>query len=145
MQPKQISEILAMETSESTHRQTFWRALRRLCVTAAAAAAFAITSLAADTNAGARQRNEHWVATWGTALNQPDPGLPGLTNAGLTNQTLRQIVHISVGGRQVRVQLSTFGARALAIGSARIALRATGSAILAGSDQPLTFGGSPSI
>jgi lysophospholipase L1-like esterase len=145
MQSKQISKILAMETSESKHRQIFWRAIRRLSATGAAAAAFAITSLAADANAGARQRNEHWVATWGTALHQPDLGVPGLASAGFNNQTLRQIVHISAGGRQVRVQLSTFGARALAIGSASVALRATGSAIVAGSDRPLTFGGSPSI
>ena len=70
---------------------------------------------------------------------------PGLTNPGFNNQTLRQIVHTSVGGDQVRVRLSTFGASALVIGSAHIALRAVGAAIVPESDRTLTFGGEPSI
>ena len=63
------------------------------------------------------------------------------TSPGFDNQTLRQIVHTSIGGSRVRVRLSTFGAGALHIGAARIALRATGSAIVPGTDRALTFGG----
>jgi lysophospholipase L1-like esterase len=88
--------------------------------------------------------NDQWVGTWSTALHQPNPGA-GLTNAGFENQTLRQIVHISVGGNRVRVRLSTFGANALVIGAARIAIREQGPAIVPGSDRPLTFGGQSSI
>src|SRR3954449_6311721 len=89
--------------------------------------------------------NEHWVGTWGNALHEPDLGVPGLANSGFSNQTLRQIVHISVGGRQVRVRLSTFGASSLAIGAAHIGLHAAAASIVPGSDKTLTFGGTPSI
>jgi lysophospholipase L1-like esterase len=71
--------------------------------------------------------------------------LPGFTNTGFNNQTLRQIVHISIGGQRVRLRLSTFGANALVVDSAHIALSAGGSSIVAGSDRPLTFGGETSI
>src|SRR5205807_4066178 len=37
--------------------------------------------------------NQHWVGTWSTALHEPDLGVPGLSNAGFNNQTLRQMVH----------------------------------------------------
>lgn len=88
--------------------------------------------------------NKHWVATWSTTLHQPQL-VPGLANAGFNNQTLRQIVHTSIGGRQVRVRLSTFGAGGLVISAAHIALSAGGSAVVPGSDWSLTFGGNPSI
>jgi lysophospholipase L1-like esterase len=88
---------------------------------------------------------EHWVGTWSTALHPPNLGPPGLTNPGFNNQTLRQIVHASIGGDQVRVRLSTFGASALIVGAAHIALRDAGAAIVPGSDRTLTFSRQPSI
>jgi lysophospholipase L1-like esterase len=81
-----------------------------------------------------------WVATWSTAPVEPNTIIVG-TSPSFDNVTLRQIVHTSIGGAGVRVRLSTFGAGALGIGEARIALRATGSAIVPGTDQALTFGG----
>jgi hypothetical protein len=102
-------------------------------------------SLATATAAWAGSNSEEWVATWSTALHEPDLGVPGLANAGFNNQTLRQIVHTSVGGHQLRVRLSTFGAGALVVGSAHVALVAVGSATVPGSDRTLTFGGRPTI
>jgi lysophospholipase L1-like esterase len=62
------------------------------------------------------------------------------------NQTLRQIVHTSVGGNRTRVVFSnTFGTRPLTIAEAHLALRGTEAAIVAGSDRKLTFGGRPSV
>jgi hypothetical protein len=90
-------------------------------------------------------RGEHWVGTWSAALHSPNPGPPGLTNTGFANQTLRQIVHTSVGGRSVRVRLSTFGAAALAVGAAHVAIREANAAIVPGTDRQLTFGGQPSV
>jgi lysophospholipase L1-like esterase len=77
-------------------------------------------------------------------MHAPDAGF-GITNSGFNNQTLRQIVHMTIGGDQVRVRLSTFGASALVIGAGHIALRSTGAAIVPGSDRTLTFSGQPSI
>jgi lysophospholipase L1-like esterase len=89
--------------------------------------------------------HENWVGTWSTALHAPDLGVPGLSNIGFNNQTLRQIVHTSIGGNRFRVRFSTFGADALVIGEARIGRSTTGGAIEPGSDRPLTFGGKSSI
>jgi lysophospholipase L1-like esterase len=88
---------------------------------------------------------DHWVGTWATppvAVAQAPVGDP---NIAFNNQTLRQIVHISIGGRMVRVRLSNaFGTQPLAIGSAHIALRGAGAATVPGSDRTLTFGGAKS-
>ena len=118
---------------------------RRRCLkTVVAALAFVVAGLAAHPAAFAGNGNEHWVGTWSTALHGPDAGF-GITNPGFGNETLRQIVHTSVGGDQVRVRLSTFGASALVVGAAHVALRGAGAAIAAGSDRVLTFSGNPSI
>src|SRR4051812_49242343 len=88
----------------------------RFALTMAVASMFVVASPAADNTAYLRNGNEHWVGTWSAALHEPDLGVPGLANTGFNNQTLRQIAHTSVGGRQVRVRLSTFGAGRLTIG-----------------------------
>lgn len=88
---------------------------------------------------------EHWVGTWAAAVHQPDLLVPGLSNTGYKNQTLRQTVHTSLGGHRVRIRFSAFGASALLIGSAHIALSAGGPAVVPGSDRTLTFGGQESI
>ena len=63
-----------------------------------------------------------------------------------TNQTIREIVHISIGGSTIRVRLSnTYGKDAVEIGAAHVALRSKASAIVSGSDHQLTFGGHSSI
>src|SRR5262245_48415891 len=62
-----------------------------------------------------------------------------------TNQTLRQIVHTSVGGAKARVVLSNaYGTAPVTVGAAHIALRDTQSAIKA-SGHALTFSGKPTI
>jgi len=63
-----------------------------------------------------------------------------------TNQTLRQIVHTSIGGSKARVVLSNaYGTAPVTIGAAHIALRDKESAIQAASGRPLTFSGRPTI
>ena len=86
----------------------------------------------------------HWVATWGAS---PAPQLPdeAQMRAGkleFQNQTLREIVHTSIGGDSVRVRLSNaFGKKTVAVGAVHLALGSEGAAIVAGSDRALTFGG----
>src|SRR5262245_58000746 len=130
--------------SRSEKRQTLLLKLSRFRAFFVTAVAFAVAGLGPDLFAFVGNDNEQWIGTWSTALHQPSPGPPGLTNTGFNNQTLRQIVHTSVGGNQVRVQLSTFGASALVIGAAHIALRDAGAAIVPESDRTLTFGGQSS-
>jgi lysophospholipase L1-like esterase len=89
----------------------------------------------------------HWVVTWGAS---PAPLLPNerdMASAKLefSNQTVREIVHASLGGTTVRVRLSNaYGRGSAEIGGAHIALRASGAAIVPASDRTLTFGGRPS-
>jgi lysophospholipase L1-like esterase len=71
---------------------------------------------------------------------------PAPAPINFNNQTLRQIVHTSLGGDRVRVVLSNaFGTSSLAVGAAHVALREKDAAIVAKSDRVLSFGGSPSV
>ena len=63
-----------------------------------------------------------------------------------TNQTLRQIVHTSIGGSKARVVLSNaYGTAPVTIGGAHLALRDKQGSIQAASGGPLTFSGKPTI
>ncbi|MGJ7916597.1 SGNH/GDSL hydrolase family protein [Massilia sp. LXY-6] len=86
---------------------------------------------------------ERWAATWGTAPAGPPPSASTL---GLSNQTLRLVVHASAAGSRVRIRVSNeMGSAPLNIGTARIALRSGGAGTVAGTDRQLLFGGQPSI
>src|SRR5436190_14369132 len=62
----------------------------------------------------------------------------------VSNQTLRQIVHTSIGGNRVRVVLSNvFGTAPIEIGAAAIAARTEGARVQANSVHALTFAGKP--
>lgn len=89
----------------------------------------------------------HWVGTWGAS---PSPEFPEaqLQSKKLVfaNQTIREIVHTSIGGDTVRVRLSNaYGPHTVEIGAAHIALRAKGSSIVPGSDRVLTFSGRKTV
>lgn len=84
-----------------------------------------------------------WVASWGAAQQIPEPQ-NALSREDLTNATVRQIFHLSVGGAQLRVHISNaFGTEALRVSSVHVArpLSPASSAIDPASDHPLTFGG----
>lgn len=114
--------------------------------------------------AGAQQR--HWIPTWIASPESAIIILPGFSRrpAGannsapannrplfpppppVENQTVRMVVRTSVGGSEVRVQLSNaFGPAPLPVGAVHIALQDKGSSIVTSSDHALTFSGQPSI
>ncbi|MEV4617714.1 SGNH/GDSL hydrolase family protein [Asanoa sp. NPDC049573] len=99
-----------------------------------------VTTATLTGSAGATGGGQTWIATWGTAVHgAAAPPQPATT---FDNQTLRQVVHVSTGGAALRVRLSNeYGAGRLSIGAARVARSAGGSAIVPGTDRPLTFGG----
>ena len=91
--------------------------------------------------------SEHWVGTWSASVHG-EISFAGrnFPNDGFENQTVRMIVHTTIGGRRARVRVSNaFGATPLTVGAAHIALRSTGSAIVPASDRPLTFSGRTAI
>ncbi len=100
---------------------------------------FAVTlAIAAQTPALGGQNNGKWVGTWTTS--QVEPGAP------LTDLTLRQIVYVSIGGDQLRVQLSNFfGEAPLTINAASVGIPSAGASVVPGSLRTLTFGGEASI
>jgi lysophospholipase L1-like esterase len=141
----------------------------RLAVCAALALALlAVSPMLAQSGGG-----NHWVGTWTTSLvgrpQSPLPPAPAAPNAAsvpgqaplpaanpqpaipapfiqFNNQTLRQIVHTSIGGARTRVVLSnSFGTAALTIGAAHIGLRDHDASIVTGSDRVLNFGGRPTV
>jgi lysophospholipase L1-like esterase len=81
-----------------------------------------------------------WVGTWSAS---PQPaGVPIQFNG----QTVRQIVHTSLGGDGVRVRFSNaYGTSALVIGAAHVALSAGGASIVQITDRALTFNGLSAI
>ena len=92
--------------------------------------------------------SEHWVGTWATAVvarsSDAHPTRDRSQPLIVSNQTLRQIVHTSIGGERVRVLLSNvFGTEPLEIGAATVALRDKDAAIEPTSARPLTFSGNP--
>ena len=86
---------------------------------------------------------DHWVGTWGAspvAAMNPD----GKILAG--DSTLREIVHISLGGSTARIVLSNeFGVDPLTIGATQIALSTGDGSIDKASAAPVNFGGRPSV
>ena len=87
-----------------------------------------------------RHDDGHWVGTWSAS---PQPVAAPIQ---INGQTVRQIVHTSLGGERVRVRLSNaYGTSALVIGSAHVAISAGGASISPGTDRMLTFNGSPTI
>ena len=96
----------------------------------------------ADDGGRDRDRDLHWVATWATAPVSQAPGAA----VNLDNQTLRQIVHISIGGERLRIKVSNaFGTVPLIVGAGHVARRDADERIVPGSGGALTFGGSPDI
>lgn len=84
-----------------------------------------------------------WVGTWASS---PMLAEFGFSVHPFSATTLREIVHVSDGGTQVRVRFSNaFGLDQLIIRDAHVALSAGNDAIKAGSDRPLTFGGAATI
>ncbi|HEX5460288.1 MAG TPA: SGNH/GDSL hydrolase family protein [Steroidobacteraceae bacterium] len=107
-----------------------------------------IALMASFSAAGAKPAaTAHWLGSWASSQQIPEPS-NALPVDALRDATLRQIVHLSVGGKELRVRLSNaFGTAPLTILAAHIARprsRQTGS-IDAASDKSLTFGGSPSV
>ncbi len=88
-----------------------------------------------------------WIGTWAAAQQIPEPRNSILPEQ-LTDVTVRQIFHLSVGGATLRVRLSNaFGTDPLRFTSVHIARPLSGASaeIVPGSDAALTFGGAPDV
>ncbi|MEU7924501.1 SGNH/GDSL hydrolase family protein [Micromonospora sp. NPDC049107] len=89
-----------------------------------------------------------WAGSWAAAVTRGNS--VGLTNTGLNDQSVRMVVHVSVGGPALRVRLSNlYGEQSVRVGRATVARPNTAtvddvSDIDPASLRPLTFTGAAS-
>jgi lysophospholipase L1-like esterase len=107
-----------------------------VAVALSASCVFDLSPVHAQSPAGA------WISSWTASPQTPRGVMP----ASLSNRTIRQTVHLSIGGNKVRIRLSNeFGSKPLLIGAASVALAGKNSEIVSASLRPLTFGGEKSV
>lgn len=118
-----------------------------VCVTALLVAVEPASELLAPTasviasGTDADRHAKQWVGTWATSA---QPFVPASLQT-YRNQSLRLIVHTSVGGPKVRIKISNiYGDGPLLIGGVHIARRTTGAEIDPRSDRSLMFQGQSS-
>jgi hypothetical protein len=90
------------------------------------------------------QTNE-WVGTWTTSpqLVEPHNNPP---EPGLSNNTLRQVVHVSIGGERLRVKFSNeFSESPVVMHSVHIAVSTGGDSIDTNTDLALSFDGKQEV
>ncbi len=96
----------------------------------------ALLSLQAKAQGGEGERV--WLTSWGAS--------PSDAAKGLSSQTIREHVRLTLGGDRVRIRLSNrFGTQPLVVGPVHVALHGSGAAVVPGTDRPVTFGGRPTI
>jgi lysophospholipase L1-like esterase len=85
------------------------------------------------------QPEQQWTGTWATSPQLVEPhNMP--PEPGLTNNTLRQIVRVSIGGDSLRVKFSNeFSNSPVTLKEVRIAVSQGASAIDSTTNQQLTF------
>jgi lysophospholipase L1-like esterase len=91
---------------------------------------------------------QQWVGTWASAplLDSKAKTADEWKAANPSGVTLREVVHVSLGGETVRVRFSNlYGKDPLIIGAAEIAKTEKGAAIVAGSGKALTFHGQATV
>jgi hypothetical protein len=86
------------------------------------------------------RRADRWVGTWSASPQT------GFSATDFNNQTLRMVVHTSVGGDRLRVRLSNaFGSQPLVITATHVGTRSAGAALVVGSDRAVTFSGRSAV
>lgn len=86
-----------------------------------------------------------WTATWATAIERPFSA-SDMPKTSLSNNSLRQIIHVSIGGEKLRLQLSNeMSEQPVEIKSVYIADAGKGEAINVSTATYLTFNGSRSV
>ena len=105
---------------------------------AALAALATIAAVVAGTTSAAAAPSPTEVGTWGASTDR--------TGAAVNDQTVRDIVHTNIGGSGLRVALSNvFGSQAVTFGHVSVGVRQSGADVVPGTNQQVTFSGSPSV
>ena len=111
------------------------------CISFAACAAL-VLALGALSRAQSMPHPQ-WVGTWSTSPMLAEDAFDVHPFSGVT---LREVVHVSVGGSQLRVRFTNaYGTDPLTISDAHVALSAGNAAIQPGIDRAITFGGATTV
>ncbi|WP_067476361.1 GDSL-type esterase/lipase family protein [Nocardia amamiensis] len=87
-----------------------------------------------------------WLAGFRSAVISPDEEIKLAESRAFTDQTVRQVLRLAGGGAQVRIRLTNrYGKAPLVIGAARVAIRNSGSEIVAETDTALRFDGAEQV
>ena len=100
----------------------------------------------------AQSGRQAWITSWATANvdinNSTEAPLFAASGAPshFKNQTIRNIVHLTLGGEKIRVRLSNkFGTQPVTFNSVSVGLQANGAQLVAISSRPVTFAGENSV
>jgi lysophospholipase L1-like esterase len=106
-----------------------------------AGAGFALT----PSQPGASASSSEWAETWSASPTQATPKVANPAYGGFRDETVRDIIFTSIGGREIRIRLSNvFGTRPLAVGQASVAVVSSGGDV-SGRAQAVRFSGSRSV
>lgn len=112
--------------------------------TLAACATLALMAAVSPGRTAAASDGMGWVGTWSTAEVAAASSGPSAT--GFEDQTVRNVVHTTVGGSAVRIRLSNvFGSGPLTVDDAYVGVRSAGAAIEPGTNRQATFGGAKRV
>ncbi len=83
-----------------------------------------------------------WVESWAASPQFPVDPVIGSNTFSLSDQTIRQVVRLSTGGRALRIRLTNeYGTAPVTIGAVHVALASSAGGIVPGSDHVVTFSG----
>ncbi|WP_079146126.1 SGNH/GDSL hydrolase family protein [Streptomyces lydicus] len=103
----------------------------------------------AERAAPAAARAPQWIATWGAAVQQATDDAqdgPNWSRKGFGNETLRQVIRLSVGGPTLRLRFSNaYGTRPLRLAGATVARSDGDAKARPGTVRTLTFHGARTV
>lgn len=107
-------------------------------------------SLRTESAAPAASHTHRWTASWGAAVQQATDdtvdGGPDWSRKGFANETLRQVIRLSVGGPTLRLRFSNaYGSRPLHLAGATVARSDGDAKARPGTVRTLTFHGAPTV
>ena len=147
---------MATEATDSRSMQTSGtrgNSAQRIARTDAAGLAVLLLCATLACGTHAASPSDRWVATWTAAqqdynesLKSVDVTVPPPDPLVLTNVTVRQIIHVSIGGAQLRIKLSNlFGTAPVQFAAVHLARSTGGSAVDPAADLTVTFAGATAL
>ncbi|MEU7184971.1 SGNH/GDSL hydrolase family protein [Streptomyces sp. NPDC045369] len=89
---------------------------------------------------------QRWRGGWATSVQAPNALSPNWSTQGFTDQTVRQVVRVSTGGTQARIELSNrYGRTPLTVTGATVARAGKGTTVQDGTVRKLLFGRQQSV